>query len=815
MALALKQPRVQQADFESVARQGGNSPDVFGYRSERRSLFRWIDGIHRKPGTPMVVTGPTGSGKTRLARAAAGRAQEQKLVVCLGACEATHGPFSPFVEALREALEQDLPRTVRDHLASCIARRPELAELLGQGRDPTSYLSPDAVGKGSLFQAVAQACLLLSASGPALIVAEDIHLADDLALEFVKYLIVRARVHRLLILITCRTEASGKLPERLQPIVESIHRSHGLARMTLGGLNDSEAEALIRSVYGNNLFSADLKQGLMQATAGNPSAIIEALKLFETQGIIYREGAVWRERRGAAARTDTFELYDSLVDRLQTLSPEIVRLLRLAALSGHSVDPAILEAASGLPRVRFVRSLGVLTRIHGVLSALDQHYEFTSDRIRETVVQRIPKDAARWLHGCLGDALETLCAETRHEIVEPLAEHRLRAGDIERALPCLLEAGDRAARFCSDKEALQFYDKARAALNEPALSGNCNGQLPKVLKRQGETCTRLSRWEDAESCFRSLMGLGSKTGDRLKVAQALRGLGRICAKRKEYDQALEHFQLSLQEFLAADDAYGECEVLTAMGAIYLEQGRWKDLERTYESALKIAREHGCLEKIVAMAQNTAVVYGVRGHRERARRAFQQCLELNRRLGRWDGVVKSLTNLGNCCAHDGDPVSAKHHYLSAIRLARRRYDIDREAVAKANLAEVLLAEGNARLCEKSCEDALRQFVEIDHKVGIAGANRLLGGAAALRGDHYTAFTRLEKSIAIHKDTGHLLGEAESRRDYGRFLMRTERGSATGREQLMRSKSIFLDLGAIQEVASIDEILESEKAREPAA
>ena len=210
--------------------------------------------------------------------------------------------------------------------------------------------------------------------------------------------------------------------------------------------------------------------------------------------------------------------------------------------------------------------------------------------------------------------------------------------------------------------------------------------------------------------------------------------------------------------------------------------------------------------------NRAMRHAMRGDYGRATRDFERCLALNRRLDRREATLSALINLGKCRADAGDTQAAKRHYLSALRLASRHYDTQREAIARLNLSEILLAEGRLDLCQQTCSQALSRFEEIDHRIGIADASRILGRTAQKRGDHYGAFNLLEKSIAHNLAAGYRLGEAEARRDYGRYLDQTSPGSATGREQMQEAREIFRELGVEKEVEGLDCILGGSERRE---
>ncbi len=265
----------------------------------------------------LFLTGPAGSGKTRLARIATQRALGYGYVVSTGTCVANHGPYAPFVDALKEAAAGDLPSPVRDRLGACLARRTELAELIGWRTAAAPNPSGEPVAKDALFQALGHALILLAHTGSALVILDNFHLADEAALDFLNYMAVRIRVHRLLLLVLCRTDVEGRLTTRIGLSVEETSHCHGARRIHLGGLNVQQLDRLVRSVYRKNLFSDALRQGLLKGTGGNPSSVLEALELLQAQGLIVQEGGIWREQRASAPGGALSDLYQAVVQRLK------------------------------------------------------------------------------------------------------------------------------------------------------------------------------------------------------------------------------------------------------------------------------------------------------------------------------------------------------------------------------------------------------------------------------------------------------------------------------------------------------------------
>lgn len=225
-------------DFEAVVGQSFGVGAVVGHRSKKRVLYEWVERARGGKGAVLFLTGPSGSGKTRLARVAASYARRRNFGVYTGACGFQRGPYAPFVEALQGALAGALPPSVRDPLVTCLKEQPGLAELIRWGVSAGDDLNEEPIGAYALFQTLALALILLAGTGPALLIVEDLHLADRATLEFVQYLGVRLRRHRILTLITCRTDERGDPPERQKALVEELCQRYGSGQVSFGGLND-------------------------------------------------------------------------------------------------------------------------------------------------------------------------------------------------------------------------------------------------------------------------------------------------------------------------------------------------------------------------------------------------------------------------------------------------------------------------------------------------------------------------------------------------------------------------------------------------
>ena len=86
------------------------------------------------------------------------------------------------------------------------------------------------------------------------------------------------------------------------------------------------------------------------------------------------------------------------------------------------------------------------------------------------------------MHGEIAAALEELYSDQTAEVVVQLAQHYAEAGQGEKAIPYLLRAGDQARLAYANEEAIAYFHRALALLDEPSLIQFQKGWRLEALK---------------------------------------------------------------------------------------------------------------------------------------------------------------------------------------------------------------------------------------------------------------------------------------------------------------------------------------------
>ena len=152
----------------------------------------------------------------------------------------------------------------------------------------------------------------------------------------------------------------------------------------------------------------------------------------------------------------------ALQARLDRLSPKTREVVSVASAIGRGFGLPLLERL--LPREQVVPALSDLMRLDLIVEVRRRpapEYRFRHGLVQEVAYASLLEPARRTLHRRIGEALEALYGESRDEVYGPLARHFAEADEPEEAARYLLAAGDAARAVYADREAVEYYQRAR------------------------------------------------------------------------------------------------------------------------------------------------------------------------------------------------------------------------------------------------------------------------------------------------------------------------------------------------------------------
>src|SRR5262249_39239672 len=195
----------------------------------------------------------------------------------------------PWVEVfgfLADHARGDLIRVAGDRLSELSPFVAELGDADAPGEVDAEF------ERFSLFATAVNVLDELGATGPLVLVLDDLQWADRPPLLLLRPLLSATAGGRLLVLGTFRdSEVDDRHP--LADLLAAAHRDEEMSRLSLRGLADDDLIALLTSAAGHELpeEGVALAHTLRRETNGNPFFAIEILRHLAETGVIARNDA--------------------------------------------------------------------------------------------------------------------------------------------------------------------------------------------------------------------------------------------------------------------------------------------------------------------------------------------------------------------------------------------------------------------------------------------------------------------------------------------------------------------------------------------
>ena len=509
-----------------------------GRDAERATLRRILERAASGQGSVVMIGGPAGVGKTRIAAEVCAEASQRRVLSYVGSCydQEDSVPFIPFVEIFETALAQaPSPHAFRDRLGN---EATELARFLPQLRRlfpdiPQPMELPPEQSRRVLFNAVTELLARTAENGPLLLMLDDLHWADEGTLALLSYLAPLVQKLPILIIGTYRDfelRAGGPLART----IDNLHRHHLLERITLGGLPQKAVADMLRALSGREPPEAVVSLFYFD-TEGNPFFVEELFRHLVEQGKLIDSAGNFRHDLNPSEVDVPQNVRLAIGRRLAKLNDNTQRALATAALIGHSFTFGLLEAATGLDPDPLLDQVEEAEEAGLILSALDYpeaRFQFSHELVRRAVLGDLSAPRRQRLHLQIADALERIHAEALEERAIELVHHLTEAGsaaDDSRTLRFLMMAVKRELEQSASESAARHTQSALALLNRlPASAERDQRELDlQIAYGVAMTATEGAHVREVENAYRRARELCGGLGDDQRLFLVSYGLWHI------------------------------------------------------------------------------------------------------------------------------------------------------------------------------------------------------------------------------------------------------------------------------------------------
>lgn len=559
------------------------------------------------------------------------------------------------------------------------------------------------------------------ALSPLLIIVEDLHWADAVSLEALRFLMDRLERTRLMLLFTHRPALVDQLG--------SSRISHTTIR--LSPLADADGRRLLAAYFGcgwreppGHLFTR-----ILDRAGGNPLFLEEIIRGLIEGGALERDGTQWRMKSDEAAVDIPASIQALLLARLDRLPHQVRQLAQEAAVIGPRFDAAVLGAAATEPArveagLELLCDAEVIEEVAGSNSMSLRTYRFTQTMLQDVIYQNLLLQRRVELHGRIGAALERLYGKEPEQLEDLilLGHHFSLSASKSRGARYLRAAGDRARASYANDDALRFYQQSLAVLS---TAGEQAPERQILCERVADLCCVTGRRSIAEEHYQSAMEGHRTAGDRIGEARILRKLGRLLWDAGKRVRAETHYA-EAAERLGGTDAPTEWPHLLEWAHLQQERGRlafrvgdhvaaarWADDALGYARSVPTdAGEQAGFEAAGAIAEalNTKGVALARlGRHQEAVNEVEQSVAAAEAAGLLNVACRGYTNLGVLYTIV-DPAQAMAVCRRGLDVANRIGDLGFQARLLANLAVACCTFTDR--CTEEGVPAAEKAIEID-------------------------------------------------------------------------------------------------------
>ncbi|MFP1627849.1 helix-turn-helix transcriptional regulator [Streptomyces sp. 5K101] len=394
----------------------------------------------------LLIGGEAGVGKTRLVEELLGEACRRDAVVAVGACVeigADGLPFAAFSTALR-TLHRCLPGEFaeaaagqEDELARLVPELGTAAPIPGGGRH-------DEESMARLFELTVRLLERIARDRTVVLVLEDLHWADASTRHLLAYLFRTLRRGRLLLVATYRSDDVHRR-HPLRPFLAELDRARSVQRIEVTRFNRAEVGRQMAGI-------------LAQEPA--PALVDRVFERSDGNAFFVEELAASISDDSCSGLPDS--LRDILLVRIEALTEDAQRVVRILAEGGSTVEHGLLHAVAELPDDDLDQALRTAVGANIVLAAPDgDGYRFRHSLAREAVSDDLLPGERSRLNRRYAEALEADPGLVREEERSArLATYWYHANDAAKALPAVLAASVAARRRHAYAEQLRLLERA-------------------------------------------------------------------------------------------------------------------------------------------------------------------------------------------------------------------------------------------------------------------------------------------------------------------------------------------------------------------
>jgi predicted ATPase/DNA-binding SARP family transcriptional activator len=259
-------------------------------------------------------------------------------------------------------------------------------------------------------------------------------------------------------------------------------------------------------------------------------------------------------------------------------------------------------------------------------------------------------------------------------------------------------------------------------------------------------------WAEGRERLKQLLALPGAATRTTARAKVLRHAGVLVLARSEPEAARGLLAESVAIYRELGEPLGAAESLIGLGDAARNCGDDDAARACYEESLAINRSLGRQGGIAQAVFGLSEIARADGDLMTAVSLARQSLELYREIDNRRGIAFALIQLAVMVHHQADYMGARAYLEESLAIARELGDKPDIATALLNLGDVSRCLGDYAAAAAAYQERLELCRDLADEWGIAGTLNTLGIAAHRRDDHRRALALFTESIALYRELG---------------------------------------------------------------
>lgn len=782
---------------------------LIGRSAEMGTLIERIDRLLAGDAQVVFLQSDAGVGKSRIQREIETYLRDKEVQILQSACHSFGRTVSYYVfaELLKRLLDMDSsdsPTAMADKL------RAHLPLVAGVPTEPmTDELRDGLVFLGamigldlgaeydvSLDQVDAQDAMMftfrafrwllerLAAHKPLILILEDLHFADALSIDLLRFLIDGMdSPARILLLVLMRPE-KGHPSEHLPTQAERRLGSR-CGRIVFDRLRPEESDQMVRTLLLDAETPENVLSMVRQRADGNPF-FIEAIvrDLMDNQVIDLQPGQPVRVLKNLDEIAIPETIQGMVVSQIDRLPPELKETLQAAAVIGPVFHLELIKRITDDGVEDRLNHLAGMDLVFESKTFPEVEYSFKNILIQEAAYACLLHKRQREWHERIAEAMRSMYQERLEDWYERLAHHYEHAKRPEQAYEYAIKSALKAKRIFANQNAVDHFRlaltlsetladpqpsladvhiwmsevyeligdldaaidarrKAVALLTDPLQRADSERHIGRILEKQGKK-------EDAFAVYQQVYTLLENHPDSLEMARLLMNESWVLNRMRRNDEALQKCLQALELFERLASVEDIAQAHNNLAVFYEGQ---QELDRALEHNFKsmdLFRTLNNKRKLGNAFLSLGYVYDKRNECDTALGYFEEAIVTTEKIGNRYGAGTALMAKGRCYMDMGQLDEAESVLLRALRV-HKELGLNLKTIANdLALARVCLGKENYALAHSYLQDARTIAEADDNRSELAKVIHAEAGLSGKEGQDPRA--KFDEAIALFEALG---------------------------------------------------------------